>query len=257
MDKLLYVSMSGAKQNLVGISMNANNLANAKTVGFRSDFEQQRAMQAFGDGLPSRVFAMTERPGSKMESGGIQTTGRDLDIAVAGGGWLAVQDGQGSEAYTREGNLQISTEGLLTTAKGSPVMGENGPIVVPVPVEKVEIGPDGTITVRPQGAPANFLEVVDRIKVVEPPSVHDLTKGNDGLFRSKTALLNPNDPFSTAYEASPNARVLKGALEMSNVNPVEEMVGMINNQRQYELQIKMMKKAEEIDQTQDQLLRIV
>lgn len=259
MDKLLYVSMSGAKQNLVGISMNANNLANAKTVGFRSDFEQQRAMQAFGEGHPTRVFAMTERPGSNMQSGGIQTTGRDLDIAIAGQGWLAVQDGQGNEAYTKEGNLQISTEGLLTTAKGTPVMGEGGPIVLPVPVEKVEIGPDGTITVRPQGAPANFLEVVDRIKVVEPPSANDLTKGADGLFRSKQLLLNDNNNnfFNTGLEASPNARILSGALEMSNVNPVEQMVGMINHQRQYELQIKMMKKAEEIDQSQDQLLRIV
>lgn len=257
MDKLLYVSMSGAKQNLIGISMNANNLANAKTVGFRSDFEQQRSMQAFGDGHPTRVFAMTERPGSDMHGGAIQTTDRDLDIAIAGGGWLAVQDGQGNEAYTKEGNLQITTEGVLTTAKGSPVIGEGGPIVLPVPIEKVEIGPDGTVTVRPQGAPANFLEVVDRIKVVEPPSQFDLTKGADGLFRTKDSLLNANTPFNTGLEASPNAQILSGALEMSNVNPVDEMVGMIEHQRQYELQVKMMKKAEEIDQSQDQLLRIV
>ncbi len=256
MDKLLYVSMSGAKQNLIGISMNANNLANAKTVGFRSDFEQQRSMQAFGEGHPTRVFAMTERPGSNMQGGAIQTTGRDLDIAVAGNGWLAVQDDQGNEAYTREGNLQITTEGLLTTAKGSPVIGEGGPIILPVPVEKVEIGPDGTITVRPQGAPANFLEIADRIKVVEPASQNDLTKGADGLFRTKESVLG-DDPFNRGLEASPNARVLGGALEMSNVNPVSEMVGMIEHQRQYELQIKMMKKAEEVDQSQDQLLRIV
>lgn len=255
MDKMLYVSMSGAKQNLVGISMNANNLANANTVGFRSDFEQQRSMQAFGEGLPTRVFAMTERPGSNMHGGAIQTTGRDLDIAIAGRGWMAVQDGQGNEAYTKEGNLQITPEGVLTTAKGTPVMGEGGPIVLPIPIEKVEIGPDGTVTVRPQGAPANFLEVVDRIKVVEPESDNDLTKGADGLFRTKDSVLN--NPFNFGLDASPNARLLSGALEMSNVNPVEEIVGMIEHQRQYELQIKMMKKAEEIDQSQDQLLRIV
>lgn len=255
MDKLLYVSMSGAKQNLIGISMNSNNLANAKTTGFRSDFEQQRSMQAFGDGLPTRVFAMTERPGSDMQGGAIQTTDRDLDIAMTGGSWLAVQDPQGNEAYTREGNLQLTTEGLLTTAKGSAVMGENGPVVLPVPIEKVEIGPDGTITVRPQGAPANFLEVVDRIKMVQPLSQNDLTKGADGLFRTKDSVLN--DPFNNGLDASPNARLISGALEASNVNPVSEMVGMIEHQRQFELQIKMMKKAEEIDQSQDQLLRIV
>jgi len=255
MDKLLYVSMSGAKQNLVGISMNANNLANARTVGFRSDFEQQRAMQAFGEGHPTRVFAMTDRPGSKMHNGAIQSTGRDLDVAIGGRGWMAVQDGQGNEAYTREGNLQITTEGMLTTAKGNPVMGDGGPIVLPIPVEKVEIGPDGTVTVRPQGAPANFLEVVDRIKLIEPPSNNDLTKGGDGLFRSKESVLT--NELCGFCEASPNVSLLSGALEMSNVNPVEEMVQMISHQRQYELQIKMMKKAEEIDQSQDQLLRIV
>ena len=207
MDKLLYVSMSGAKQNLIGVSMNANNLANAKTVGFRSDFEQQRSMQAFGDGHPTRVFAMEERPGSKMHNGPIQTTGRDLDVAIAGRGWMAVEDGQNSEAYTREGNLKVNTEGVLTTARGNAVIGEAGPIVLPIPIEKVEIGADGTITVRPQGAPANFLEVVDRIKLVEPPTDNDFTKGNDGLFRSKESLLT--NGLCGFCEASPNVSLVK------------------------------------------------
>ncbi|NVK24946.1 MAG: flagellar basal-body rod protein FlgF [Gammaproteobacteria bacterium] len=255
MDKLLYVSMSGAKQNLIGVSMNANNLANAKTPGFRSDFEQQRSMQAFGEGHPTRVFAMTERPGSKMHNGAIMTTGRELDISVSGRGWLAVQDAQGEEAYTREGNLQITPEGVLTTARGTPILGEGGPIVLPIPVEKIEIAPDGTISVRPQGAPATFLEVVDRLKLIEPPSNNDLTKGLDGLFRSKQSVLA--NELCGFCEASPNVSVLSGSLEMSNVNPVGEMVQMISHQRQYEMQIKMMKTAEEIDQGQDQLLRII
>jgi len=255
MDKLLYVSMSGAKQNLIGISMNANNLANTRTAGFRSDFEQQRSMQAFGEGLPTRVFAMAERPGSNMDHGSISTTGRDLDIAVSGRGWLAVQDKQGDEAYTREGNLQITNDGMLTTAKGTPIIGENGPIIIPLPIEKVEIAGDGTITVRPQGAPANFLEVVDRIKLIEPPTDGALTKGSDGLFRSKESILS--NELCSFCEASPNIGIVSGALEMSNVNPVDEMVQMISHQRQYELQIKMMTKAEEVDKSQDQLLRIV
>ena len=255
MDKLLYVSMTGAKQNLIGVSMNANNLANAKTPGFRSDFEQQRAMQAFGEGQPSRVFAMTERPGSKMHNGAIMTTGRELDISISGKGWLAVQDKSNEEAFTREGNLQITTAGVLTTARGNPLLGEGGPIVLPIPVEKVEIAPDGTISVRPQGAPATFLEVVDRIKMIEPPSNNDLTKGADGLFRSKQAILN--NELCGFCEAAADIQITSGTLEMSNVNPVEEMVQMISHQRQYEMQIKMMKTAEEIDQSQDSLLRII
>ena len=102
MDKLLYVSMSGAKQNLIGTAVSANNLANAKTTGFKSDFEQARSMQAFGEGMPSRVFAMTERPSSNMSLGPIATTGRNLDIAVSGGGWLSIQDKDGKEAYTEK-----------------------------------------------------------------------------------------------------------------------------------------------------------
>ncbi|MBU2884073.1 flagellar basal-body rod protein FlgF [Psychrosphaera sp. B3R10] len=254
MDKMLYVAMSGAKQNLIGVSMNANNLANAKTAGFRADFEQQRSMQAFGEGHPTRVFAVTERPGSKMNHGSIATTGRDLDIAIKGDGMLAVQDRTGSEAYTREGNLQITKEGLLTTARGAPVMGEGGPIVIPLPIEKIEIGPDGSVTIRPSGAPANFLETVDRIKLIEPPSLNSMTKGNDGLFRSKESVLT-ND-LCGFCDASPNIGIESGALELSNVSPVSEMTAMIAHQRQYELQIKLMKKAEEIDRAQDQLLRI-
>jgi flagellar basal-body rod protein FlgF len=235
--------------------MNANNLANARTAGFRADFEQQRAMPAFGEGHPSRVFAMEERPSSRMHHGSVSTTGRDLDVAVSGGGWLAVNDGNGDEAYTREGNLQVNKEGMLTTAKGAPILGEGGPIILPLPIDKVEIGPDGSVTVRPQGAPANFLEVVDRIKLIEPPSENDLTKGLDGLFRPKSNVLD-NERCGFC-DASPDVRIISGALEMSNVNPIEEMTAMISHQRQYEMQIKMMKTAEEIDQRQDQLLRVV
>ena len=112
MDHLLYIAMSGAKENMNSVALRANNLANANTTGFKADMEQARAMQAFGEGLPSRVFAMTERPGQSFASGPIQTTGRDLDVAVSGDGWLAVESKDGSEAYTRFGSLQVTPEGL-------------------------------------------------------------------------------------------------------------------------------------------------
>ncbi|WP_199608994.1 flagellar basal body rod protein FlgF [Flocculibacter collagenilyticus] len=253
MDKLLYVAMSGAKQNLVGISMNANNLANVKTVGFKADFEQARTMQAFGEGLPTRVFAMEERPGSRMQMGAIQTTDRDLDIAVTGKGWISVQDSKGEEAYTKSGNLKITANGELITSRGNPVIGEGGPIILPIPIEKVEIGSDGSVVVRPQGAPANFLETVDRIKLIEADDNRNMTKMNDGLFRPKGDLVGDDCGFC---DASPNVRIISGALEMSNVNPVEEMVAMISHHRQFEMQVKMMSKAEENDERHNNLLRI-
>ncbi len=250
MDKMLYIAASGAKQNLLAIAVKGNNLANAKTTGFKADFEQARSMQAFGEGLPTRVFAMEERPGSSMVTGAISTTGRDLDVALTDDNWMAVMDAEGNEAYTRSGNLHITATGELKNREGHAIMGDVGPIVLPVPLEKIQISEDGTIQVRPQGAPANFLEEIDRIKVVNAFG-GDIEKGLDGLFRPK--------PHMTVdeFDASPTAKLVTGALEMSNVNPVDEMVGMIHHQRQFELQVKMMKTAEENDQRHNQLLRIV
>lgn len=254
MDKMVYIAASGAKQSMRGLALKANNLANANTTGFKADFAQARSMQAFGEGLPTRVFAMQERPGSNMISGGLVETGRELDIAFSDKGWLAVQDAQGNEAYTKVGTLNIKPDGTLTADHGRQVIGEGGPIILPLPIEKIEFSEDGSIQIRPQGAPANFLEVVDRLKVIEADN-SQLEKGNDGLFRPKADKLV--DGLCDFCDISPNVKVMTGTLEKSNVNPVHEMVDMISHQRQFELQLKLMKTAEEIDERQTQLLRIV
>jgi len=254
MDKMVYIAASGAKQSMRGLALKANNLANANTTGFKADFAQARSMQAFGEGLPTRVFSMQERPGSNMTSGGIVETGRDLDIAFSDKGWLTVQDASGNEAYTKVGTLNITPDGALVTSHGRQVVGAGGPIILPLPVEKIEFSDDGSIQVRPQGAPANFLEVVDRLKVIEANN-SQLEKGNDGLFRPKQDKLI--DDLCGFCEISQNVKVMSGTLEMSNVNPVHEMVDLISHQRQFELQLKLMKTAEEIDERHAQLLRIV
>ena len=247
MDHLLYIAMSGAKENMNGIAVRANNLANTGTVGFKADFEQARAMQAFGEGLPTRVFSLTERPGQNFDSGALIITERELDMAIQGDGWFAVQDKDGNEAYTRAGNMQLSPTGMLLTASGLPVLGDDGPIQLPVPLAKMEIGQDGTVSARVQGAPANVLEEVGRIKLVKPPYA-EIEKGSDGLFRRKDGQI---------AEAAVDVSLLKGAIESSNVNAVGEMTYMISLQRQFELQVKMMKSAEDMDSQQNQLLRIV
>lgn len=247
MDRLLYIAMSGAKENMNGISIKANNLANSGTTGFKADLEQARAMQAFGEGLPTRVFSLTERPGQNFDDGALIMTERDLDIAVTGQGWFAVQDADGNEAYTRAGNLQLSPTGVLQTASGLPLIGEQGVIQLPLPIQKMEIGNDGTISIRPQGAPANVMEPVARIKLVRP-EFEDIEKGLDGLFRRKDGAL---------AEANAEVTVQSGALETSNVNAVSEMTQMISLQRQFEVQVKMMKTAEEIDRQHNQIMRII
>ncbi|RTE86161.1 MULTISPECIES: flagellar basal-body rod protein FlgF [Gammaproteobacteria] len=246
MDDLLYIAMSGAKENMNGIALRANNLANANTTGFKADLQQARAMQAYNEGLPTRVFSMTERPGQNFADGAFRTTGRALDVAVSGPGWLAVSDANGNEAYTRNGNLQMDANGMLQTSSGQPVLGENGPIFVPVPIAGLFIGNDGTISVRPEGAPENVIETVDRIKLVNPVN-RDLEKLQDGLFRMKDGGLSPADG---------TVRIEQGAIESSNVNAIEEMTNMISLQRNYEINVKMMKTAQENDQRSEQLMRI-
>jgi len=245
MDRSLYVAMSGAKQILLAQASNANNLANANTPGFRADFEQLRSMPVFGNGYPSRVYAMTERPGVDLSIGSLQTTGRDLDVAINGEGWLAVQAKDGGEAYTRAGDLHITPEGQLVTGSGLPVLGNAGPIAIP-PAQKVEIGTDGTISIIPQGANATALAVLDRIKLVKPDKFQ-LEKGADGLMRIKDGA---------PVEATNDVRLVTGSLEGSNVSTVEEMVHMIELAREFEYQIKMMKTVEDNGNASAELMRI-
>ncbi len=244
MDKMLYIAMSGAKQNMKALAITANNLANAKTTGFKADLAQARSMQAFGEGLPTRVFAMTEKSSQNFDSGALLTTGRDLDIAIQGHGMIAVQAKDGREGYTRDGHLSITEDGYLQTSRGDLVMGDSGPISLPLPVNNIEITADGIIMVQPAGAPATVQEEVARIKLVDPDT-RTLKRGNDGLFRGK---LNESD-------ADVSVRIKSGMLESSNVNPVGEMSEMIALQRQFEMQLKLMKTAEEIDSASASLLR--
>ncbi|WP_417581883.1 flagellar basal-body rod protein FlgF [Nitrincola sp.] len=235
MDKVLYVAMTGARENMNAQQIRANNLANVTTTGFKQDFEQARSMRVMGDGYASRVYSMAESPGTNRESGTLQQTGRDLDIAVIGGAWLAVQAPDGTEGYTRAGELQINAANQLVTGSGLPVMGVGGaPIVIP-PAEKIEIANDGAISIRPIGDDAVGLALVDAIKVVDLDPATSF-KGTEGLMRT-----NDQQPLPPAL----NPQIRSGYLESSNVNAVEELTAVITLSRQYEIQVKMMKTAEE------------
>ncbi|HEC17337.1 MAG TPA: flagellar basal body rod protein FlgF [Sedimenticola sp.] len=244
MDRMLYVAMSGASETLLAQSANNGNLANANTTGFLADLQQFRSMPVFGDGFPTRVYAMSERPGIDFTPGPVQPTGRDLDVAVRGQSWIAVQAKDGGEALTRAGDLQIDANGLLTTGTGLPVLGNGGPVAIP-PAEKIEIGADGTISIRPLGQTPQELAIIDRIKLVTP-SLAELEKGLDGLVRLKDG--RPAEPDA-------EARLTTGALEASNVNTVKALVDMIELARRFEMQVKMMKTAQEMDTASDSLLK--
>ncbi|MBF0264031.1 MAG: flagellar basal body rod protein FlgF [Gammaproteobacteria bacterium] len=245
MDHFLYTAMSGAKQIFYAQQSNANNLANAQTTGFKQDLADARAMPVFGPGMPTRVYSMTERPTSDFNPGGFITTGRDLDVAVqSDDGFFSVLDKKGQEAYTRMGEFKINEAGVLTTMTGLPILGDGGPIVLP-PADKIDIGSDGTITIHPSGEPQNVTAVVGQLKLVKP-ALSDMKKNEDGLFVRKDGQILPPDL---------TVKVLSGGLEGSNVNAVEAMTSMIDLQRQYEMQAKMLKTAKDMEQASSQLLR--
>ncbi|MCD9470610.1 flagellar basal-body rod protein FlgF [Photobacterium phosphoreum] len=248
MDRALFLAMSGAKQDMQGMRVHANNLANVSTTGFRADLQQARSMQVFGEGTPSRVFTMAERTGNDFAQGSVINTGRDLDVAIQGNGWLTVQDASGQEGYTRAGHLKVDQMGMLQNSNGQLVLGQNdSPIFIPLPINKIEISKDGTVTVLPKGAPPDAMVTVDRIKLVKPDN-RSLFKDTDGLFK----VIGNRDPL----DADASVSLAKGMLEGSNVNAVAEMTSMIDLQRHFEMQVKLMKTAEEMDKSSSSLMRI-
>jgi flagellar basal-body rod protein FlgF len=247
MDKMLYIAASGAKQDLLATAIRANNLANAQTNGFKAQLEQARAMPAFGEGLPTRVFSMTESPTNNYEGGAMIQTERELDLAIQGDGWFAVMDANGQEAYTRGGGMQLGADGVLEDSHGRAVMGDAGPLNLPIPLSNINFSSDGIVSVRPLGAPETVLEQVGKLKMVNPDP-KDMVRGTDGLYRLKDGTLAPEDL---------NVSIRTGMLEGSNVNPVEELVSMITLQRHYELQVKLMKKADSLSTRGNEILRII
>ena len=238
MDRMIYLSMSGAKAALSRQDSLANNLANVSTNGFRAELTAFRAVPIRGDGASTRAFALETTPGYSDEQGPINATGRNLDVAMTGKAWLAVQGLDGTEAYTRAGALSVNTEGVLVTQGGLQVNGDGGAITVPANAQ-VDIADDGTITAKVDGQKP---QQIGKLKLVTPDV--PMNRGADGLFRADSGDLS----------ADPAARVQSGALEGSNVSPVATMVGMIAAARQFEHQMKMLENAEKRDQQASKLL---
>jgi flagellar basal-body rod protein FlgF len=236
MDRLIYTSMSGAKYLLERQATLANNLANAGTTGFRADTVGLRAVPTVSPESGTRVFTVETTTGADFSQGPMTATGRSLDVAVQGQGWLAVQAGDGSEAYTRNGSLQVGADGSLQLPNGLQVQGTGGPISIPADVQTIVVASDGTVSVK--AASSKTPTSVGQLKLVNPPA-SDLVKGADGMFRSQSGA---------AADADPAVRVASGTLEGSNVNVVEAMVGMIAASRQFELQMKMLSTAEQNEQ---------
>lgn len=245
MDRMLYIAAAGAKETMVAQAINSHNLANVSTTGFRADLATAASAYVIGDGYGSRVYGMTRAAGIDFREGAVEITGGQLDVAVNGGGWIAVQAPDGSEAYSRRGDLRVTELGQLVNGEGLPIMGNGGPIAIP-PFQQLEIAHDGTISIQPLGEAPNTLAEVDRIKLINPDPAQ-LRKGKDGLLR-----LADGQPGT----ADAGVTLISGALEASNVNPVEAMVRMIELSRNFETQVKILRSAQENDRVAAEMMRI-
>ena len=245
MDRMIYTAMTGAKHIPDKQATTSHNLANATSTGFKSQIDSFRAVPILSEGLPTRAFVVDSTSGSDFNSGAIQSTNRNLDIAVKGDGWIAVQRSVGSEAYTRNGSLKTSPNGLLQTSNGLTILGDGGPITIP-PDVTVSIGKDGTVSTVNNLTLPGPSNIIGRIKLVNPPQAN-LVRGDDGLFTTKDGNPAP---------ANANVSVIQGALESSNVNVVDAMVTMISLARQFETQMKLIQTAENNANKASQLLQL-
>jgi len=246
MDKLVYTAAAGLKGHMAAQAAIANNMANASTTGFRADRMVFEQLSISGPGLLTRQQASEEVTDADRRPGTIASTGRALDVALPGDAWISVQARDGTEAYTRRGDLQISTTGVLETGDGYPVVGANGPITVP-PAQKIIISPEGSVAIIPLGAaPGDPPQQIGAIKLASPKG-SDTVKGLDNLLHVRGGGVLPADP---------SAKLAIGSLEGSNVNLTQALVDMIENQRSYEVQANLIKEAKNMDEGAASLMRL-
>jgi len=243
MDRVIYIAMAGARETTQQLAAVSNNLANISTKGFKSEMNVFKALPVIGEGAKTRAYVQETTPTADFASGVLQATGRNLDIAVKGQGWIAVQDASGKEAYTRLGDLQISLNGVLENGAGQTVLGDGGAIAVP-PGQQLQIASDGTVSSTPIGQNQKAVGIVGQIKLVNPPEA-DLVRGDDGLFRLKSGQPAPTDT---------TVKLAVGTLESSNVNPAEALVKMISLGRQFEMQMRVLSTASDNDKAADKII---
>lgn len=243
MDHFLYIAASGARETMLAQAANTHNMANASTPGFRADLLMAQSAMVDGDGHKSRVYSTTHGQGTDFREGVTTITGRELDVAINGKGWMVIAAPDGSEAYSRRGDLRVNEFGQLANGAGQPIMGNNGPIALP-PFSDMGIGVDGTVSIVPLGEAPNTLAVVDRIKLVNPEE-SQLVKNRNGMIQAKSG--------ETAA-ADANVQLVSGSLESSNVDSMSAMVQMIEMARAFETHTRMMKTAEQLDHASTELM---
>lgn len=250
MDRVIYTAMSGANQTLNQQSITSHNLANVSTVGFRAQLTAMKAVPIVGSSMPTRTMVTATTPTYDSTIGAFNYTGRNLDVALSQDDWLAVKLADGSEGYTRNGAIQIDENGTLNI-QGFPLLGDNGVLTVPQR-SQVSVSTDGTLSALGAGDKRTTIAQVGKIKKVHLER-NELVRGDDGFFHATETTINNR---GAVLQDNPNAKLMSGVLEGSNVNPVTAMVNLISHSRQFEMQMKQITTADENAQKANQILSL-
>lgn len=245
MDRMIWTAVTGMSASMARQRMIASNMANAQTIGFRAEMLTTTPMTLKGPSLEARAMTDGEVRGSSMAQGSLIETGKPMDVALTGDTMLSVQAEDGTEAYTRRGDLSISAGGVLQNGDNRPVIGEGGPITVPLG-SKVTISPDGGVNVSNPETPDQPPQNVGRIKIASTTGTA-IDKGLDGLFRVTGGGVLPQDE---------EAKLMVGSLEQSNVDPTRILVEMVEAQRLFDIRTKVISQAREVDESSSALMRI-
>lgn len=245
MDRLIYTALSGMAASMTRERVVASNMANAQTIGFRAETIQTDPVTLAGEPLEARAMSRAEVNGADMKAGSITSTGRELDVALAGDALLTVQAADGTEGYTRRGDLSIAASGLLQNGDGLPVLSDGGPVTVP-PGLRISIAPDGAVLASDPATPDAAPGAIAKLKLASWRGSL-VRKGLDGLFHAEAGGVLPGDP---------DARLQPRALEQSNVDPTSVLVEMVQAQRLFEIRAKLVSTARELDESGASLMRI-
>jgi len=245
MDRLIFTAMSGMTDSMIRQRVIASNMANTQTIGFREEMLYSEPVTLSGPSLEVRAMNESEVRGANMSAGSFVETGRGLDVAMTGDAMLALQAADGSEVYSRRGDLSVTAAGVLQNGDGLPLIGEAGPITVP-PGAVVSISPDGTVLSGDPDTPDQPPQPIARLKLVSPKGSR-IAKDLTGMFRVEGGGILPTDE---------NARVQSGTLEQSNVDPTEVLVRMVEAQRLFDIRTKLISTARDVDQSGAALMRL-
>ncbi len=221
-------------------------LANVNTIGFRKDVSTDVTSSFLRDNtsFEDRVFATRQEAGVDLTTSNLNNTDRPLDVAVDGQGFIVGSTQTGEKVITRRGDMKIGLDGKIRNGDGLTIQGSGADITIP-PYEKIAIANDGTISYKPLGSEDNTMVPAGRIDLVTVPPAN-VIRGLDGYMRVKNGPLPAVDS---------NIKLSSNTLETSNVSSVDSMVEIIQNQRSYEMQIKLIGTAKELDTETAKLMR--